>query len=176
MASSQRDMFASSPDKSPQVPSSLPSNPSYVYLWCILFDWDENVEQPFGIYQLALFSPSEMKPRWISGDLDGMSRRKKLKFSAIPGKTFSLFGKVEKCKFIITMAIYSPRGHNFIIQQTTTRRGEIQFLKPWMISSPNLFRTSTYRSRTERLCWPSRTKYYLVLYTTGPMLLWNEES
>ena len=98
MASSQRDFFLSSPEKSPKVPSSLPATVSYVYLWCILFDWDVNVEKPFDIFQLALFSETEMKSAWINGDLDQNSRKKKLTFSCFAGKTFSLFAKVEKCK------------------------------------------------------------------------------
>lgn len=98
MASSQRDMFSSSPEKSPRMSSSLPPTVQYTYLWCILFDWDENEENPFKLYQVAMFHDSELKPSWISGELDQNSRQKKIMFSAIRGKTFSLFGKVEKCK------------------------------------------------------------------------------
>ena len=99
-SSSQRDMFMSSPESSPRMRSSLPSSLAYVYLWVILFDWDENVEEPFNIYQVAMFSPSELKPKWLSGDFEIDSRKKKISFSAIPGKTFSLFAKVEKCELI----------------------------------------------------------------------------
>ena len=102
MASSQRDMFAaSSPEVSPRVRSSLPVTLSYVYLWVILFDWDENVEDPFSLYQVALFRESELKPKWISGDLDVDSRQKKISFTTLPGKTFSLFAKVEKCEYLL---------------------------------------------------------------------------
>lgn len=83
---------------SPLVQSSLPATLSYVYLWVILFDWDENEEKPFNQYQVAMFSTSELKDQWLSGDLEATSRQKKIKFSAIPGKKFSLFAKVEKCK------------------------------------------------------------------------------
>ena len=113
MASSQRDMFLSSPESSqrekspPNIPSSLPSTLTYIYLWVILFDWDENVEFPFDIYQVALFSSRELKKKWISGDLEQDSRQKKLSFSAIKGKTFSLFGKVEKCKLYVFFLIFS---------------------------------------------------------------------
>ena len=102
MASSQRDMFLSSPEKSPnpRIASSLPASGTYVYLWCILFDWDPNVEHPFDLYQVALFSSHELKSIWLSGDLDVESRKKKLTFSCFPGKTFSLFAKVEKCTYI----------------------------------------------------------------------------
>ena len=100
MVSSQKDMFCSSPEVSPaRIKSSLPSNLSYVYLWCILFDWDENVEEPFNIYQVALFSTRDLKPNWLKGDLDSEGRQKKLKFRAFPGKSFSLFAKIEKCKY-----------------------------------------------------------------------------
>lgn len=100
MAQSQRDMFLSSPEPSPRRwSSSLPEPPSYQYLWCILFVWDPDVEYPFSYYQLGMFPKQEMKPVWISGDLDSDSRKKKLKFSYFPGKKFSLFGKVEKCKW-----------------------------------------------------------------------------
>lgn len=98
MASSQKDMFDSAPE-SPGLPGSLPANLTYVYLWCILFDWDENVEHPFQIFQIGRFSKSELKPKWINGDLDQNSRIKKINFSTIKGKTFSLFAKVEKCKY-----------------------------------------------------------------------------
>lgn len=101
MALSQRDMFCSSPESSPRIESSLPTSLSYTYLWVVPFDWDENVEKPFDIYQIALFSPSELKDIWISGELDSRSRQKKLKFSAVPGKTVSLFAKVEKCESFI---------------------------------------------------------------------------
>lgn len=101
MASSQRDMFSSSPERSPErspeVQSSLPTSVAYVYLWVILFDWDENVEFPFDVYQVGLFSKKELKESWISGELDQNSRIKKLSFSALPGKQFSLFAKIEKC-------------------------------------------------------------------------------
>lgn len=98
MASSQRDPFLSSPDHSPGVESSLPAKVTYTYLWVILFDWDEDVEEPFDLYQVGLFPTSELKPKWISGDMDIESRQKKLRFSTHPGKFFSLFAKVEKCK------------------------------------------------------------------------------
>lgn len=112
MACSQRDMFLSSPE--PQSPekldSSLPSNLTYTYLWIVLFDWDENVEFPFTLYQVAVFPQTELKPCWLTGDLDLASRMKKMSFSGIPGKTFSLFAKVEKCKlyyfFIFTKELY----------------------------------------------------------------------
>lgn len=104
MSSSQRDMFASQRDMFEESPtsklsSSLPASISYTYIWVILFDWDENVECPFNLYQIALFSSAELKPLWINGDLDSKSRQKKMTFSPFPGKSFSLFGKVEKCRF-----------------------------------------------------------------------------
>lgn len=98
MASSQRDIFLDSPGSSQNISSSLPGTPQFVYLWCILFDWDEDVEEPFNLYQLALFPPSDIKRKWISGELDTDSRLKKLSLSAMPGKKFSLFCKVEKCR------------------------------------------------------------------------------
>ena len=93
-------MFLSSQERSPEVRSSLPSTVTYIYLWIILFDWDENVEHPFSLYQVALFSSYELKEAWINGDLELKSRQKKITFSSLPGKTFSLFAKVEKCKFL----------------------------------------------------------------------------
>ena len=100
---SQRDMFLSSPESSPnQIPSSLPVPLKYEYLWCILFDRDPDVEHPFQYYQLGSFSEVEIKPTWISGELDVDSRKKTLKFSSIKGKKFfSLFGKIEKCEYVI---------------------------------------------------------------------------
>ena len=100
MACSQRDMFMSSPENSPRIQGSLPTNPKYIYLWVILFDWDENVEEPFSLFQIAMFSKTELKPKWISGELNQASRQKKMKFSAVPGKTVSVFAKVEKCKYL----------------------------------------------------------------------------
>ena len=102
MASSQRDFFLSPSQNSTQkLNSSLPTNLVYVYLWCILFDWNENEEEPFRIYQIGQFSTSELKPKWVNGDLDHDSRLKKLTFPSVPGKTVSLFAKVEKCKYTI---------------------------------------------------------------------------
>ena len=98
MFSSQRDMFISSPESSPKVDSSLPATVTYTYLWVILFEWDENVEHPFQLFQVGQFSELEMKPKWIAGELDSNSKQKKIQFSALPGKTFSFFAKVEKCK------------------------------------------------------------------------------
>lgn len=106
MASSQKDMFtSSSPESSPRVESSLPEKLTYVYLWIILFDWNGNVEFPFNLYQAAMFDESELKPQWLNGDLDQQSRMKKMKFTAIKGKTFSLFAKVERCKLNIFFII-----------------------------------------------------------------------
>lgn len=93
-------MFVSSPEKSPKISSSLPAQLTYTYLWVVLFDWNEDVEKPFGLYQVAMFRDSELKPSWIAGDLDQKSRLKQMKLSALPGKTVSLFAKVEKCKLI----------------------------------------------------------------------------
>lgn len=97
---SQRDIFMDSPGSSSsiQVSSSLPANLTYEYVWVILFEWNLDVEHPFELYQIGSFSTSELKPEWITGDLEDLSRLKKLTFSNLKGKTFSLFGKVEKCK------------------------------------------------------------------------------
>lgn len=100
MAYSQRDMFMSSPENSPKLTSSLPASLNYTYLWIVLFDWDENNEFPFQLYQVGMFSDEDLKPDWISGDLDQKSRQKKFKFSCLPKKKFSLFAKAEKCKLI----------------------------------------------------------------------------
>ena len=131
MASSQRDMFDSQDtdtETSPRLPSSLPAQLSYVYLWCILFDWDENVEHPFNMYQIAMFSKSELKPNWISGELDQNSRLKKIQFSAIKGKTFSLFAKVEKCMFLKNKCFYYifvSFSFIFYLDTDSKRRGRI---------------------------------------------------
>ena len=99
-SSSQRDFFLDSPNSnaSIQLSSSLPSNLTYEYLWVILFQWDLNVEHPFDLYQIGTFSPLELKPEWINGDLEELSRMKKLTFTGLKGKSYSLFAKVEKCK------------------------------------------------------------------------------
>lgn len=57
------------------------------------------MEHPFNLHQVALFSTKELRPKWISGELDLECRQKKIRFSAIPGKTLSLYAKVEKCEF-----------------------------------------------------------------------------
>lgn len=107
MMSSQRDMFMdSSQESSPKLNSSLPPVLKYQYLWIVLFEWNVDVEHPFDLYQIGFFSTVELKPQWISGDLDELSRLKKLKFPSIPGKTFSLFAKVEKCKYNYYMYIH----------------------------------------------------------------------
>lgn len=106
MASSQRDIFLSSPDSTPKrLNSSLPEEIIYTYLWCILFDWNEDEEEPFQLFQLAQFSATEMKAKWIKGDLEPESRTKKLSFTPLPGKRFSLFGKVEKCELLFGICI-----------------------------------------------------------------------
>lgn len=100
MAASQRDMFASSPEPNdpPPVQSSLPSSLVYEYLWVILFEWNVNLEKPFVLYPIENFSSSELKQQWIDGDLEEISRLKKLTFPSLKGKCCSLFCKVEKCK------------------------------------------------------------------------------
>lgn len=92
-------MFMSSSESESQSQSilSLPTALTYDYLWCILFEWDVDVEFPFDIFQIGSFPTSELKPNWISGELDELSRRKKIKFKSLPGRSFSLFAKVEKC-------------------------------------------------------------------------------
>lgn len=98
---SQRDMFADSPGSSQsavRLSSSLPSAVTYEYLWIILFEWNLDLEHPFALHQIGTFSHSELKDEWIKGDLDELSRLKKLTFGGFKGKTFSLFAKVEKCK------------------------------------------------------------------------------
>ena len=108
MASFQKDPFLSSPESSSRLSRSLPTSIKYIYLWCILFDWDENVERPFTLYQVGMFSKKEMKPEWLSGDLDLKSRQKKMKFSSINGKSLSLYAKVEKCEcFLLFTFFYS---------------------------------------------------------------------
>lgn len=99
---SQRDMFEDSEKVTRNEVSA--TNPEQIvslfdYRWCIMFNWNEQIQHPFECYILNMFETNEIKAPWLSGTLGLKSRMKKLKnLSNFPGQTFSLFGKVPKGK------------------------------------------------------------------------------
>lgn len=108
---SQKDMFRESDSDTElknkalsRTTSSLGSKKDQ-YLWVILFSWNVNVRNPFGVHKAGVFNENEIKPEWLSKNLGYASRMIKLtNLSPFPGGVFSLFGKIEKG--IITNNIY----------------------------------------------------------------------
>ena len=100
MSLSQIDMFASQPElgeevkqKKVNISSSCP--PKNVSKWLLLFEWDEEKQNPFQVFSSTHFG-SAIKEAWIKSVLSSKAREKKLK---LDGKTMSLFGKFESGKF-----------------------------------------------------------------------------
>lgn len=89
---SQRDMFIEDDGCDPS--SSFPASTACVtYKWIILFHWDEEEEKPFQICLRSQFSESQIRKKWVDGQLGDASRVKKL-----PGQNYSLFCKVQEGK------------------------------------------------------------------------------
>lgn len=100
MSLSQIDMFASQPElgreevskKGPEVSSSCP--PRNFSKWLLFFEWDEEKQTPFEIFQTTHFG-SEIKDSWVKSTLSSKAREKKL---TLNGKKMSLFGKFDPSK------------------------------------------------------------------------------
>ena len=109
---SQQDMFLSQPELqqtqgSPMVKermtSSCPVELSNVYSFIILFNWSENVKNPFKNFSRSSFSNDEIKDYCLKTKLKDAFRVKKLKpMKSLPGKRTSLFAKVEASKVFFT--------------------------------------------------------------------------
>lgn len=100
---SQRDIFLDSQDNCKDKKKKVPStwDPSwkmkeYMYEWIVLFNWEQDVRNPFESYKLSIFNSKDFKPEWISKNLGIASRTTKLtNLSPFPGGTYSLFSKLE---------------------------------------------------------------------------------
>lgn len=114
---SQKDFFED--NSKVTMKEFCPTNPegassSFDYWWCIMFLWDEQVQQPFVCHVLNMFETHEIKAPWLAGTLGVKSRMKKLSnMSKFPGKIMSLFGKVPKG--IILSPAYKLYLYNFIL-------------------------------------------------------------
>lgn len=98
--SSQRDMFESQGSPLSQSILQMDGNVSThttEYTNLLFFDWAVDNRRPFEIFPRTLFSDKEIKERWLNSILDENSRIMTLPpLKSLPGKTFSLFGKIEK--------------------------------------------------------------------------------
>ena len=69
----------------------------FIYQYLVLFDWTLDLRRPFHIFPRTMFSKKEILDKWVEATLDCRSRIKTLKpLEGLPGKTFSLFAKVEQ--------------------------------------------------------------------------------
>lgn len=67
------------------------------YGYVVLCDQDVHVGNPFAWYPRAIFSNAEIQEKWLNCILDHSSRLKPLgTLKQIPGKSFSLFGKIDE--------------------------------------------------------------------------------
>lgn len=72
------------------------------YMKVILFQWDINKKRPFDIFPLSMFTTNEIKDKWMESILDQNSRIRTLPMlRSLPGKTFSLFAKIERGKKLL---------------------------------------------------------------------------
>ena len=82
---SQVDIFASQDN---------PKKSKYGYV--VLCDQDVHVANPFAWYPRSIFTTEEIPEKWLDSILDYTSRLKSLgTFERMPGKNFSLFGKID---------------------------------------------------------------------------------
>ena len=101
---SQIDMFATQPDpvdketvqEDKVISSSCPAKLNSMFKWVCLFEWDENLSDPFKIFSASRFK--EIKDAWIKSILSTNSRQKKI---VVEGKTMSLFGKCDAGKYTV---------------------------------------------------------------------------
>lgn len=100
---SQQDMFSETSTDTGSVrpcssldPSNKKKKKEVSYFWVILFVWDVDEENPFSMHKISSFTKDDINPDWIQMNLGVQSRIKKLtNLSPFPGRTFSLFGKIE---------------------------------------------------------------------------------
>ena len=65
------------------------------YWWLITFQWDINVEEPFKMYVRSIFK-NRIPISWYQGGLNLNCRQIPLNLPGLPGKSYSIFAKVEK--------------------------------------------------------------------------------
>ena len=65
------------------------------YAWVILFNYDINESNPFGVYPLSLFVGTDFPWKAVKGVLSSEFRKEIRSFSNIPGKEFNIFAKIE---------------------------------------------------------------------------------
>lgn len=106
MSLSQIDMFSSQPElggqpnnDAPQISSSCP--PKNVPKWLLFFEWDEEKQDPFQVFSSSHFG-NAIKEAWIKSTLSAKAREKKL---VLDGKTLSLFGKFDICKYYTLVSL-----------------------------------------------------------------------
>ena len=96
---SDLDMFSSQPPVQESQEDHGSSSSSFVCGFLILFHWDDGAVKPFQVFRREDFF-NEIKDRFIDKNLPDKFRLKKLKpMKYLPGKTMSLFGKMEASKF-----------------------------------------------------------------------------
>lgn len=114
-------------DYRPEVSSDRSSSFSVTQLWhnyqyVILFDFTEYNPRPYGVFERSMFSKNEILDKWMGNTLDNPSRMKYLtQLQALPGKRFSLFGKLEKgiLFFILFFIFISKITDNYYRQFQT---------------------------------------------------------
>ena len=88
--------------QAPQVPLTQEVVQSEVkYTWCILFEYDINLQCPFNIMKLKTFLGTDFPWKSISGEMTKESRIKLHEFSAMPGKKFFVFAKIQYGKLSV---------------------------------------------------------------------------
>lgn len=101
---SETDMFMPSQFSSK---GSKPRNEGHTYTHVVLFDWADGELDPFSIFDLKQFRDGEIKKDWIEYMLVPQSRCRRIKsLKSMPGKSMSMFGKVEKGVFMLFKFIY----------------------------------------------------------------------
>lgn len=65
------------------------------YAWIMLFHYSVNESEPFSIVPLSTFRDSDFPWRDVEGILSPDFRSEQRTFSNMPGKTFTIFCKIE---------------------------------------------------------------------------------
>lgn len=76
------------------------------YAWVILFHYCVNESHPFSMVPLSSFVGSDFPWEGVEGLLSPNFRNEKRTFSNIPGKTFTIFAKVEVGELLIYIIVH----------------------------------------------------------------------
>lgn len=86
----------------PEPPINVPDGkcpPSITYGFLILFNWNENIKNPFKIFPHRAFN-NEIGENCVTKKLTNMYRIKALRpMKSLSGQKLSMFAKVEACKY-----------------------------------------------------------------------------